>query len=377
MPRARTPPFRRNVGWPGLVGLGGRQRRHLSSSAWRRRLALCVSAGHHRRVQRDCRRDDGDAEAGRRRRARHRARSHVGLVGQGHDRWHGHTADRRSPQSLSRSPTGPTGCACRCRPFEGRRRSVVHGRVHGRPRRGPAPHRQHPRRARGLQRELAQSRAPMAADDRSSVRQGDRRVHRHRARAVPGGGQRPAGRGAGPAGRASAHALEAVGADCLVAVRAGGRALLGASRRRRQGRRAADVGVSTGPRHEPVDLRGPVAPRDDVLRRADRPVSLREARQRAGRRHERRHRARQRDLLRREGRRRRARAGGPRDRAPVVGQCGHRARLGRRVAERGLCDVLHAALHRARRGTRRVRARPDAQPRRRCSSSSRSCRTRR
>ena len=58
------------------------------------------------------------------------------------------------------------------------------------------------------------------------------------------------------------------------------------------------------------------------------PYLIREARQRGGRGTEWRHRTRQRDLLRREGRDRRPRAGGPRDRAPVVGQLGHRAGLG-------------------------------------------------
>ena len=62
--------------------------------------------------------------------------------------------------------------------------------------------RQHPRGAHGLQRELAQPRASMAADDRPSVRQGHRRVHRHRAGALSGRGQRTAGGGARPAGRA-------------------------------------------------------------------------------------------------------------------------------------------------------------------------------
>ena len=74
--------------------------------------------------------------------------------------------------------------------------------------------------------------------------------------------------------------------------------------------------------------------------------------------HRRRHRARLGDLLRRERRRRRPRAGRARSRAPVVGQRRHREGLGRCVAERGVCDVLHASLHRAVRRTRRVRPRP-------------------
>ena len=40
--------------------------------------------------------------------------------------------------------------------------------------------------------------------------------------------------------------------------------------------------------------------------------------------------------------------GRPRDRAPVVWQRGDRARLGRCVVERGVCDLLRAAVHRAR-----------------------------
>ena len=63
-----------------------------------------------------------------------------------------------------------------------------------RARRRPAPDRQHPRRADHVQRELAEPRTPVAADDRSSVRQGHGRVHRDRARALPGGRQRPARR---------------------------------------------------------------------------------------------------------------------------------------------------------------------------------------
>ena len=53
---------------------------------------------------------------------------------------------------------------------------------------------------------------------------------------------------------------------------------------------------------------------------------------------------------------RRARSG-----APVVGQRRHRARLGRRVAERGVRDVLHASVHGAVRRPRRLRAGAEGQ----------------
>ena len=93
------------------------------------------------------------------------------------------------------------------------------------------------------------------------------------------------------------------------------------------------------------------------------PYLVRKARQRAGHRLHRRHGVRERDLLRRKRRQLGPRPGRPRDRAPVVRRFGDRARLGRCVAERGICDLLRAALHGARRGPRCVRRRPEAQPR--------------
>ena len=122
-------------------------------------------------------------------------------------------------------------------------------------------------------------------------------------------------------------------------------------------------------RGRPHLLRGAGARGARVLQRAHRPVPVREARERRGGGTRRRHRARQLDLLRRErhssgrdgvspGHRPRL----PRDRAPVVRRLRHRKRLGRRLAERGVRDVLHAALHRALGGARGVRRRPSVEP---------------
>ena len=77
------------------------------------------------------------------------------------------------------------------------------------------------------------------------------------------------------------------------------------------------------------------------------------------------------DLLRRRLRERTAAAlaqrDRPRDRPPVVRQRGHRGRLGRRLAERGIRHLLHPPLHRARGRARRVRggaaSRPGPDPR--------------
>ena len=187
------------------------------------------------------------------------------------------------------------------------RRALVHDHLSRRPGRRPAPHQQHPRRAHGVQRELAGQRPPVAADDRPPLRQGHGRVHRHGAGPLSGGGQRPARRRDGPPRRSAADALEAVGADRVVALRARHRALHG----------AALCGTSKGvplqvwvfPQDaddRPAGLRVHRPPRVRLLQRADRPVLLREAGPRAGRRPQWRHRARDRDLLRREGRRRRA-----------------------------------------------------------------------
>ena len=75
-------------------------------------------------------------------------------------------------------------------------------------------------------------------------------------------------------------------------------------------------------------VRRRIAARPELFLFAHRAVFLRETRQRAGHRLHRRHGIRQRDLLRREGRKRRARPRRARDCAPVVWRFGHRARLG-------------------------------------------------
>ena len=97
-------------------------------------------------------------------------------------------------------------------------------------------------------------------------------------------------------------ALEAIGADRLVAEQHRRRAVCLAAFRRRGRRAARDLGVSAGSRERHRHLRRAHAPRDGVLHFAHRAVSLREARRRAGRRDGRRHGARERHLLRRGGR---------------------------------------------------------------------------
>ena len=69
--------------------------------------------------------------------------------------------------------------------------------------------------------------------------------------------------------------------------------------------------------------------------------------------------------------------GRARDRASVVRQFGYRARLGRRVAERGFRDLLRAAVHRTVRGSRRVRCRASRRVAPTSWRSRRSCPTRR
>ena len=145
---------------------------------------------------------------------------------------------------------------------------------------------QHARRARRVQRELARPGAALAADDRSPVRQGDRRDDRHGAGAVSGRVQRRCwsrrldlGDGRPP------HALEAVGADRVVAVSPRRRAL------RRRIMPALVQGVPLQTWVFPQDRDAGRAVFEETSRRAmdffsdaHRPVSVREARQRAGRR---------------------------------------------------------------------------------------------
>ena len=65
--------------------------------------------------------------------------------------------------------------------------------------------------------QLAGPGAPVAADHRPSLRQGHQRVHRHRAGAIPGGGERAAGGETRPGRRPAHDPLEAVRADRHVA----------------------------------------------------------------------------------------------------------------------------------------------------------------
>ncbi len=137
------------------------------------------------------------------------------------------------------------------------------------------------------------------------------------------------------------------------------------SRRPGQGRAAPDMGLSPGAGDWPGVVRDAVTTGDGVPERARRAVCLREARQRRGSRIQRRHRTRQRHLLWREvdpG----APGHGPdcpRDCPPVVRQCGHRERLGRRLAQRGIRHVLHPARGGTPRRARCLRRRTEAQSR--------------
>ena len=98
------------------------------------------------------------------------------------------------------------------------------------------------------------------------------------------------------------------------------------------------------------------------------PVLVREAGERAVEQRRRRHGGGHRHLLRRRlghGRTGRALAerDHPRGRASVVREFRHRIRLGRRLAERRLRDLLHAALHRTPVRARRVHRAVEGEPR--------------
>ena len=329
-----------------------RARRHLSPSAWRRRAALRVSFASHRRVQRDRRRGDRHPAGSRQRSEGRLSRSGVGV-------------ERQRNERISRDGRGTAGpVRARLQPASNRA-GVVRVRVRGASR-GDVPrhpgrrvaHRgEHPRRADRVQRELAGQRAAVAADDRPSVRQGDRRIHRDRAGALPDRGKRPPRRGSRPPRQRAAHALEAIGPDRIVALRARDGPVRRAPLRRGPGHPSAGLVLSAGPRQGLRALPAHGPPRVRVLQRLNRSVLLREARSRRGGRPQRRHRARVGDLLRREGGCRRTRPRGARGGSPVVGQRRHRKGLGRRLAERRVCDLLHTSLRGAVQRTRRLRAR--------------------
>ena len=263
----------------------------------------------------------------------------------------------------------PIGCGCRCRTAARPGADVDlhdHATAGYRPT-GCSVADQHARRARRVQRGLAEPRAPLAADDRSSVDKATGEMIVTAPARLPGRVERRARRGSGSRRRSTAHALEAVGADRVVAVRRRRRALRRASRRYvSQGVPLQTWVVSAGPRRRPR--------RCSRRRRAARWSSSASASAHI--------RTRSSPTCRRrgfgggmenattifygeKGVASGRGAGRPRDRAPVVRQLGHRARLGRRVAERGVRDLFRAALHRAVRGPRRVRrrARSAAAPR--------------
>ena len=123
---------------------------------------------------------------------------------------------------------------------------VVGVSYHGAPANGLRLITEQVRRVERVQRELAEPRARVAADDRSSVRQGDERVHRHRAVEVSGRRERTAAGDDRSRRRPPRDALEAVRADCVMAERDRRRAVLRPSRRHGEGRRAPDVGRAPG-----------------------------------------------------------------------------------------------------------------------------------
>ena len=186
---------------------------------------------------------------------------------------------------------------------------TVHHRVSRHSGRWPAPHQQHPRRAHGLQRELVQPRAPVAADDRPRGRQGHRRVHHHDAGRLSGDRQRRA--------RGSRWISPA---DC--AARTGGRTCRFPRGSTPWASRASPSGTpdscaacrsSTGcsrrtPRRASRSSSRTRAASFEFYRRLRRPVRVSEARARGSGRHGRRHRAREQHLLRREGHHRRQRS---------------------------------------------------------------------
>ena len=184
------------------------------------------------------------------------------------------------------------------KPLHRRRRTALHRHVWRHARERAAIPEEQARRVVRVQRELAQSRPRVAADDRSPVRQGDERVRHHRAVGVSGGRERPAAVRDRSRRRAPGDALETVGPDRVLAECRRHRTLRRPLPRRREGRAALVVGRAPG-RCGRADLFRAGAARARVLQRARRTVSVREARQRRRGGAQRRHRARERDLLRR------------------------------------------------------------------------------
>ena len=231
-------------------------------------LSISISAGHHRRIQGDCRRDDGDAEAGGRRPARHRTRPDVCRVGQGHDGRCGHTADRRChglPPFTHRSDrlrvslTAPSRAGDEVSftvtytgvPAEGLRLiDNIHGQRVVFSENWPNRARQwlptidHPYdKATGEFVVTAPAQYQVVANG-LLIEELD----------LPGA-------------RRQTHWKQSVPISSWLYALGVARFSV-APRGPRQGRRAADVGISAGPRDEPLDLRGSVAAGDDVLRRA-------------------------------------------------------------------------------------------------------------
>ena len=208
---------------------------------------------------------------------------------------------------------------------------------------------QHPRRSHGIQRELVQPRAPVAADDRSSRRQGHGRVDRHDEGRLPGRVERRASSSrwicpADCAARTGSRTCRSRRGSTRSASRASScvRETSCAACRSRSGRFRRTP--TKGWRRSQRDARESFEFFSDRIG----PYAYAQAGARRSGGHGRRHRAREQHLLRREERDGRQRAGGARDRASMVRRCGDRERLERRVAERGLRDLLHAALHRIR-----------------------------
>ena len=146
-----------------------------TAPAWRRCLALRLSARAVRHEARDHRRSDGRHAVHEGRRDRRRAGS--GVAGQ-RQRDDGDGRHQRRPGRALRPPEQRADAAAAGAVTRGTARAVHH-RLSRRAGQRPAPDHEQVRRVERVQRELAEPRARVAADDRSPVRQGHQRVHRH------------------------------------------------------------------------------------------------------------------------------------------------------------------------------------------------------
>ena len=272
----------------------------------------------------------------------------------------GHDGVGRFGRRTDRRLHARGGSAARAAPVAGCQRRGDRGRdqIQRRPGQRTAADPEHPRRADRLQRELAEPRPAVAADDRPSVRQGHRRVHRHRARATTRSS--PTGcwsrKSISPGALRRTHWKQSVPiASWLYAlgmarfavhhydvVRGIPQQVWVFPQDRDKG---YDIFELTGRRAFEFfsDWIGPYA--------YEKLAHVQAAGLGGGTEHA------SAIFYGEKGVAARTRARRPRGRAPVVGQRRHREGLGRCVAERGVRDLLHAPVHRAVRGPRRLRAR--------------------